>query len=63
MNTAIKSNDWLVAAETIYDPGERVAAAVSEVVQAYMTLVDRIAAFGDQCVAHGEGNGQEIRID
>jgi hypothetical protein len=54
MNTAIKANDWLVAAEIIYDPGERVAAAVSEVVQAYVKLVDCIAAFGDQCAAHGK---------
>jgi hypothetical protein len=62
MNTAIKANDWLVA-ETIYDPDERVAAALSEVVRAYVTLVDCIAAFGDQCAAHGEGIGRDIRID
>jgi hypothetical protein len=29
MNTAIKANDWLVAAETIYDPGERVGIRLS----------------------------------
>lgn len=63
MNTVIKANDWLVAAETIHDPGERVSAAVSEVVQAYVKLVDCIVAFDDRCAAHGEGNGPDIRID
>jgi hypothetical protein len=62
MNTATRANGWLVAAQAIYDPGQRAGAAMSEVAQTYVKLVDCIA-IRDECAPLGEGTSRDLRLD